>query len=89
MKHLLEQLTRAADLPDEAIPGLPLVEIAGDRRVLIEHHLGVTQYSSCQICIKVKFGHICVSGQCLVMTRMVADQLIITGRIDNVSIFRG
>ena len=27
---------------EETPPGLPLTEIAGDRRVLIENHLGIT-----------------------------------------------
>ena len=43
-KHFIDRMADAADLPDEPIPGQPLVEIAGERRVLIERHSGVTEY---------------------------------------------
>ena len=80
-KRYMEQLKDAADLPGEATPGQPLIEILGQHRVLIEHHRGVTQYSREMISIRVKFGQICIKGQKLEMARMSAAQLIITGCI--------
>lgn len=90
MKHRgwMERIAETADLQGEIIPGQPLVEIFGERRVLIEHHGGVTQYSREQIRIKMSYGHLCVSGSCLELARMCADQLIITGHIDSVSMIR-
>lgn len=87
-RHLLERITDAADLPDEPAPGLPLVEIAGDRRVLVEHHCGVTEYGRQRISIKVKYGCVTVTGQRLELTRMTREQLIITGCIDCVTLER-
>lgn len=87
-KHLMERITAAADLQGEPIPGLPLVEIAGDRRVLIEHHCGVTQYGRCRISVKVKFGTVVICGSELELTRMTAQQLIVTGRIECVQLER-
>ena len=86
---ILEKLTVAADLHDEAIPQLPLVEIAGDCRVLIEHHLGVIAYGTEEICVKVKYGTISVCGCRLELARMIKEQLIISGRIDKVVLNRG
>lgn len=88
-KHLLERIAGAADLADEPIPGLPLVEIAGDWRVLIEHHQGVTQYGRCRICVRVKYGAVVISGTRLELSRMTGQQLIITGRIESVQLERG
>lgn len=85
---IMERITSATDLPDEPIPGLPLVEIAGEKRVLIEHHCGVTEYGRCQICVKVKFGLVMVMGQRLELARMTKDQLIITGKIECVKLER-
>ena len=34
-----------------ALPGVPIVELAGDRRVLIENHRGVTEYGMERICV--------------------------------------
>lgn len=87
-RGFMEQLTAAADLQDEPIPGLPIIEIAGDRRVLIEHHCGVTEYGREQIGVKVKFGQICVTGQCLELARMTKEQLIISGSIEGVRLIR-
>lgn len=88
-RNLLERLSGAVDMTDEPLPGVPLVEIAGERRVLIEHHCGVCAYGPEQIRVKVKFGQICVCGTGLVLTRMIKGQLIISGRIDSVHLDRG
>ena len=88
-KQIAQRLIFAADLPDAPMPGQPLVEIYGQDRVLIENHQGVTQYGKEVICIKVKFGQVCISGCQLELARMTKGQLVITGRIDGVGLFRG
>lgn len=87
-KHWLERLTDQADLSGETALGQPVVELAGDRRVLIEHHQGVTQYGSNKICVKVKYGTVMVCGCGLELAQMTSAQLIISGRIDSVTLFR-
>ena len=87
-ERLLERLTIAADLPDECIPGLPLVELYGDTRVLVEHHMGVTEYGREQIRIRVKFGDICICGMGLELSRMTKGQLVIRGQIHGISLCR-
>lgn len=89
MSRFMEGITAAADLADEPIPGLPIVEIAGNKRVLIEHHRGVVEYSASQICVKVRKGQVCICGQCLELTRMTKEQLIVSGEIDSVHLYRG
>lgn len=84
----MERLAEGLDLPSQPLPGLPLVEISGDKRVLIENHRGVTQYGRDKICVKVKSGQIMVQGCDLEMARMTRDQLVICGRIDCVSFLR-
>lgn len=88
MRDIMQRLSSAADLPEEPIPGLPVVEIAGDRRVLIEHHKGVTEYGHQQISVNVKFGQICITGCNLELTQMTKAQLIVSGRIDSVCLKR-
>lgn len=86
---ILGKLAWAADLPDEPIPGQPLVEIIDNRRVLIENHHGVNEYGASLIRVKVKFGTICVSGCELELARMTKDQVIISGTIESVTLNRG
>ncbi len=88
MKNILERLTMAVDLPEEPVPGQPLVEVFGDGRVLIEHHCGVTQYGRCQIGVRVKFGTVTVLGEKLELTKMTGKTLVITGRIQGVHLER-
>lgn len=83
-----DRLAAESELTDTPLPGLPIVEIAGDRRVLIENHCGVSAYSREQILIKVKFGQILVCGCNLELTQMTREQLVIRGRIDGVTLRR-
>ena len=84
----LERLAENADLTMEPLPGQPIVEIAGDRRVLIENHFGVKAYGRERIMVKVKYGFVCVCGCGLELLRMTREQLVIKGRIDSVTLQR-
>lgn len=83
-----DRFSEETDLLTEPYPGQSIVEIAGDRQVLIENHLGIKAYSKESILIKVKFGCICVCGCGLEMMRMTRDQLIIRGQIQQVTLQR-
>ena len=86
--HWVQRLADSADLSSETLPYVPVVEIAGDQRVLIEHHSGLTEYCRERICVKVRYGVVCVYGGCLELTQMSKEQLIISGQIDGVQIHR-
>ena len=82
------KLADGADLSGEPLPGMPIVEIAGECRVLIERHGGVTEYSRERISVKVRYGTVTVCGCGLELTRMTKEQLVISGRIDGVQLQR-
>ncbi|MBQ7345166.1 MAG: YabP/YqfC family sporulation protein [Oscillospiraceae bacterium] len=84
----IERIAGAVDLQDEAMPGQPIVELFGDGRLLIEHHRGVTEYGRERICVRVRYGSLRVCGCRMELARMTADQLVITGRIDSVTLDR-
>lgn len=87
-RNWIQKLADEADLSAETIPGVPVVELAGERRVLIERHQGMTEYSRERICVKVSYGMVCVCGCGLELSRMTRDQLVISGRIDCVQLQR-
>lgn len=87
-RKIWEQLVAESGLDTQIVPGQPITEISGDRRVLIENHLGVIAYSKEKIRIRVKFGCICVCGCGLELLRMSKEQLIIQGNIQCVSLHR-
>ena len=87
-ERMMERMVLGVDLPGIAIPGQPLVEIAGGTRVLIENHNGVTVYECNKIHVRVCFGELCICGSGLELARMSNCQLVITGRIDCVTLQR-
>ena len=87
-ERILEKAIMGADLPGEPTPGQPLIEISGDGRVFIENHCGVSMYGKNEIHIRVAFGIICVCGNALELVRMSKQQLVISGKINGISIKR-
>lgn len=86
--HWLDRLGEHLDLPGEHPPGQPIVEIAGDRRVLVEGHRGVIQYDSNQIGIHLSFGIVQIQGSGLELAHMTKDRLVIRGHIGSVVLIR-
>ena len=86
--QFLERMAEEADMDDNSLAHRPIVEIAGDCRVLIENHYGIQGYSRERILVKVKYGCICICGGCLEILRMTREQMVIRGRIDGVTLQR-
>ncbi len=87
-RELLQRLTDSAQLAETPLLGLPIIEIAGEQRVLIENHLGVKAYGRDSVLVKVPFGCVRVCGCSLEIQRMTREQLIIQGKIDSVVLLR-
>jgi sporulation protein YqfC len=71
------------------LPGNTVVEIVGDRRVLIENHRGVTRYSLDKICVRVKYGSVLVCGSGMILAQMTCSNLVIHGCIDSITLLKG
>ena len=59
-KKWMQRLADGVDLAEEVLPGVPIVELAGSNRVLIERHDGMTEYSRERIYVKVSYGVVCM-----------------------------
>ena len=86
--RVLRQLELRAQLSGQPLPGVPIVEMTGDRRVLIENHCGVKGYSCSCVCVGVPFGCVVVEGSNLEISQMSASKLVITGVICSVRLER-
>ena len=87
-RNFLEMMMDQSSLSSESVPGQPIIEIAGEHRVLIENHQGVSAYGKDRILVNVKFGCICICGCNLEMLQMTKEQLVIYGRIDTIGLQR-
>lgn len=88
-ENILERIARNADLHTEPIPRLPLVELSGEQRVLIENHHGVILYSGTEIRVRVSYGAVRVCGRSLRLQQMTRERLVITGCMDCIQLDRG
>lgn len=82
------------DRLDENIPdsvsalNQPIVEIAGHKRVLIESHRGIVCYNTEKITVRVAYGSVSVCGCGLKILHMNREQLVISGSVHNVTLYR-
>ncbi len=67
---------------------LPLVEMVGYCRVLIENHMGVLAYAQEEISVRVSYGCLQITGQNMMLAEMSREQLVITGQIEGVTVYR-
>jgi sporulation protein YqfC len=88
-RSMLRLMAEAADTPQELLPGMPLIEITGAGRVLIENHGGVTEYETDRIRVRLRFGAVVIRGNRLKITRMSKCQLVISGSLLGVDLERG
>ena len=86
-QHWMERLSDGLDLTGE-VNGDSLVEVAGDRRVLIEHHRGIRQYQKDCICVNVTYGTVHVAGRGLEIAQMTRERIVISGKICSVTLSR-
>ena len=72
----------------EKLSGDSIIEISSDNRVLVEGHLGICQYQSDTIRVRIQTGCAAISGEKLYLDKMTSEYLIISGKITAVSIER-
>ena len=87
--RLKRKLLPGSAVYDPPLPGIPVLELMGDSRVLIENHDGVIAYGDTCICVRVKNGKLTVMGDGLALAYMSRCQLTITGKIIEISVERG
>lgn len=87
-RGFIQRMVDEASLTAGALPGFPIVELAGDRRVLIENHFGVKEYGRSRITVKVSYGQVSITGEQLEILRMTREQLVICGRICGITLQR-
>lgn len=71
---------------DSVLKRYPLIEIAGQNRVLIENHQGILAYMENEIQVKVSYGCIVINGESLQFLQMSKMQLVICGKIQCVQL---
>jgi sporulation protein YqfC len=72
------------DLPVDLAPGLPKVEVAGDREFYMERHRGILSYSTEAVDINGGAVTVRVTGKNLQVVAMSDNELRLRGTIERV-----
>ena len=85
----VRSLVMQTGLDPDPVCNLPLIEISGDSRVLIENHKGIISYNCSEVCVRVQYGSLVVCGEGMYLAQIRRDSLAIVGRISAVALHRG
>ena len=85
---VLRYFTESAGLHMEALANMPLLELCGEDRILVENHKCVVGYTDEEIIIRVNFGLIQISGDDMKITCVNREQVVIGGNIRNITLLK-
>ena len=82
----LERAAGPFDLPADALAGLPKVELVGDGELRVENHKGILSYGREEIHVSGGIYLIKITGQELELRAMTGVELLITGKISQLTL---
>ena len=83
---LLERAAQVLDLPADALAGLPKLELVGDGELRMENHKGILAYGSEEIHVSGGVFLVKSSGEDLELRTMTGLELLITGKIHQITL---
>ena len=83
MTKIGERLLGSA-LAEDLVGGQPRIELTGGRRLLIEDHRGILEYTGSVLRAAMRRGTLCVRGEGLELTALTLRELAVSGRIRSV-----
>ncbi len=75
----------ALKISEEIILNVPLIHLIGKSEMEIENYKGIVLYSENKIKINTHIGIICINGSNLVLSRVLAEKITITGLIIDIN----
>lgn len=84
--RFLERAAETFDLPADAVAGVPRLELVGDGELRVEDHKGILSYSREEIHVSGGVFLIKITGQELELRAMTGLELLITGKISQITL---
>lgn len=85
-EKIKQQVAETLELPKDVIMDAPKVTVVGNAQLSIENHRGIIQYDNTNIRINTNIGIFRISGTDLIIKNIVAEEIVISGKIDNIDI---
>ena len=87
-KNVKTRLNKMLEVPDEVVMQVPKLTILKFEEVLIENYKGILEYQDFFIRISTQIGIININGFDLKLGEMTADEVLVTGKIENIDLER-
>ncbi len=84
--RFLERTAEMFDLPADALAGLPKLELVGDGELRLENHRGILAYGREEIHVSGGGWVIKIAGEGLELRGMTGLELLITGKITQITL---
>ena len=80
-----QQFVDFFELPEEAVADLPLIMLAGSKKLFLENHKGIATYRQEFIKIRIKQGFLVIEGDRLKIKEIARENLQVSGLIINLA----
>lgn len=72
-------------VPEGILRGDAVIELINNKKIRIENHKGIYRYSPDEVIIKTNDMKVVIAGDSLMINEYISEEIIISGRIDNIS----
>ncbi len=80
------RIAKILDLPLDTVIDWPIINLNGNKNVVIQNHRGVIEYDQTIARINTKFGELVVTGNNLVLVCALKEEIVIEGKIQKVEL---
>ena len=78
------RISKFLEIPREVISDTPKITITGFDEILIENFKGILEYEDFFARISTNIGNININGFNLKLNQMTEDDILVTGKIENI-----
>lgn len=82
-----DKIVEMLELPRDVVQDLPRIVLTGDRRLVVENHKGIIEFSSSILRLNTSKGEVRVEGESLTLISILREELWIEGRIEHLEFF--
>lgn len=82
-----ERLADMLDLPRDIVLDLPRMVLTGNRRLVVENHKGVIEYTSEVLRLNTAKGELRIKGEGLVLLSIFREEVWIEGRLHQLEFY--
>ncbi len=79
-----DKVSKFLEIPREVVSNIPKITITGFDEILIENFKGILEYEDFFTRISTSLGNININGFNLKLNQMTDDDIIVTGKIENI-----